>query len=78
MEAQFYEAQRRQNSIQRRLSLQTQKELDQRSEYQYLSIPLGIIRQEDRSGRCTCIPTRRFTLITDGLPLFQRDRDIYP
>jgi hypothetical protein len=78
MEAQFYEAQRRQNSIKRRQSLQAQKEFDQQSEYQYLCIPLRIIRQGDKNGRCTCIPTRRINLITYDKSLFQRDRDIYP
>jgi hypothetical protein len=77
-EAQFYEARRRQSAIERRLSLRSQQEIHTQAEPQYLCIPIRIVRQEDKNGRCTCMPMRRMSLGKLDSSLFQRDRDIYP
>jgi hypothetical protein len=82
MEAQFYEALRRQHVIDRRQSLRTQKEMSKQSQqpvYQSLYIPVRIVRQDHyQQMPCTCIPMRRSILTKSDQSLFQRDRDIYP
>lgn len=83
MEAQFYEARRRQSNIERRSSLRTEQEINkqlsnQQNKYQYLSIPVRVIRQDEKKDPCTCNLIRRMSLIRTDQPLFQRDRDIYP
>lgn len=81
-EAQFYEARRRQSAIERRLSLRSQQEIHSQAyrqvQPQYLCIPIHIVRQDDKNGRCTCVPMRRMSLGKPDPSLFQRDRDIYP
>merc|ERR1712110_1027330 len=87
MEAQFYEARRRQNWIERRRSLRADNELHQvRNLVQpfahrsfKLNIPVRIIQQDSKPReRCTCMPMQRTILTRSDQSLFQRDRDIYP
>ena len=88
MEAQFYEARRRQNWIERRRSLRTDSEL--RLAFQpsttaaahsfRINIPVRIVQQQQPKSfeRCTCMPMQRTKLTRSDQSLFQRDRDIYP
>jgi hypothetical protein len=79
MEAQFYEARRRQHFLERRLSLRTAPaKIDKqarKSEYQILSIPVRVFHQDDRS---TCPPKHRIILAYSDHSIYQRNRDIYP
>jgi hypothetical protein len=80
-EAQFYEARRRQNFVERHQSLRSQTEIDKQTrqpQYQALHIPIRVFRQDDKPGRCTCIPMRRTKISNSDYSLYQRDRDIYP
>ncbi len=81
LEAQFYEARRRQHVVDRRQLLRPQTEIDKRTrqpEYQILCIPVRVVRQADKRGPCTCILMRRIKLAHIDQSLYQRDRDIYP
>lgn len=81
LEAQFYEARRRQSFIERRQSLQIQSDVDkypQLSERRTLHIPVRIFREEPKREVCTCVPMRRNKLTTSDQSIFQRHRDIYP
>ncbi|CAF4006297.1 unnamed protein product [Rotaria sp. Silwood2] len=81
MEAQFYEARRRQNYIERRQSLQNLNEItkpSQQHEYATLHIPVRLSHQYDKHERCTCIPMRRNKFSDSDQSLYKRNRDIYP
>ncbi|CAF0988429.1 unnamed protein product [Rotaria sp. Silwood1] len=81
MEAQFYEARRRQSFIERRQSFQNLNEItkpSQQPEYATLHIPVRLSHHDNKHGRCTCIPMRRTKLVTSDQSLYKRDRDIYP
>jgi len=80
LEAQFYEARRRQSAIQRRLSLRTEKEVEKQTQYRTLYIPVRLLAQTDKHDRCayTALPRPRFQLVYINQSLYQRDRDIYP
>ncbi|CAF1044976.1 unnamed protein product [Rotaria sordida] len=81
MEAQFYEARRRQNAIERRQSLQSRNETvkqPQQSEYTVLHIPVRLPHKDDKHERCTCTPMHRTKLTNSDQSLYKRNRDIYP
>ncbi len=82
MEAQFYEARRRQSAIERRQSLRSEKEIEKQSRswdgYHALYIPVRLLVQMDKRDRCTCTALPRLQLVHINQSLYQRDRDIYP
>jgi hypothetical protein len=81
LEAQFYEARRRQSVMERRQSLRTHHEIDKQfrqPQYHSLHIPVRFFRSDDNHGRCTCIPMHRTKISASDQSLYQRDRDIYP
>ncbi len=79
LEAQFYEARRRQHFLERRLSLRTAPvEIDKqarKSEHQIISIPVRVFHQD---GRSTAPPKQRIILAYSDHSIYQRNRDIYP
>lgn len=84
MEAQFYEARRRQSFIDRRQSL-SRASLDIprprfQPEYQSLNVPVRIFRSEStkQHSTWTTIPSHRAKITHTDHSLFRRDRDIYP
>lgn len=81
LEAQFYEARRRQNFIERRQSFNTLKDVvkqEQKAKFATLQIPVRVMHPENNQGRCTCIPMQRSKLHASEQSIFQRNRDIYP
>ncbi|UJR14139.1 hypothetical protein I4U23_001133 [Adineta vaga] len=84
MEAQYYEAKRRQHILERRQSLRTQDELDkqirkvERQPIKPFKFPTRVYRQEIRPPRCTCTPMEMIVVDDSEPVIFQRSRDIYP
>ncbi|CAF1208730.1 unnamed protein product [Rotaria magnacalcarata] len=81
LEAQFYEARRRQNFIERRQSFHTLNDLakqEQKSDYGSLHIPVRLIRAYEKDERYACVPMHRTKLNTSDQSIYQRNRDIYP
>ncbi len=81
MEAQYYEAKRRQRILERRQSLRAQDEIDNQARqfhYQSLNIPDRVSRQIDKHSRCTCTPMDLFLLTDFDQISFERGRNIYP
>ena len=79
MEAQFYEARRRQSAIDRRQSFHTEGDRRQ-SDYQTVYIPVRVQRSTDKLPRCTCtaVMHHRPQILQNDPALYQRNRDIYP
>lgn len=76
MEAQFYEARRRQSAIDRRQSFQSER-VHPRSDYDTVYIPVRVLRSVEKLPRCTCTATIQHRPQIDP-SLYRRDRDIYP
>ncbi|CAF1160940.1 unnamed protein product [Adineta steineri] len=84
MEAQFYEAKRRQRAIERRQSHRNPHEMAKpvrQIHYQPLqpfNLPTRSFHHEDNRMRCTCTPMHMM-ILDDSVPVsFERSRDIYP
>ena len=79
MEAQFYEARRRQSAIDRRQSFHMERDRDQ-SDYKTVYIPVRVRQSTERIPRCTCtaVVHHRPQILQNDPALYQRDRDIYP
>lgn len=82
MEAQFYEARRRQNILDRRNSCRSQNEIPKPNlqlEHQSLHIPVRVFRPDNaRHATWSSIPMHRAKMTFGDHSLFRRDRDIYP
>ena len=82
LEAQFYEARRRQSAIDRRQSLRSEKEMEKQIRqcegYHTLYIPVRLLIQSEKHPRCTCTALPRLQFVHTNQPLYQRNRDIYP
>lgn len=84
MEAQYYEAKRRQHILERRQSLRTQNEIDQqarpidRKPLKPFTLPVRVNLPHAKPMRCTCTPMK-MVYLDDSEPVsFERHRDIYP
>jgi hypothetical protein len=77
MEAQFYEALRRQRIIERRQSLGVAKQVQQ-PKYQPRYIPVGVLREDDMHVPWSFNPLRRTKLSNSEQNLNQNRRDIHP
>lgn len=79
MEAQFYEARRRQSAIDRRQSFQSERD-NQRSDYDTIYIPVRVLRPTEKLPRCTCTAAiqHRPHMTKVDHSVYRRDRDIYP
>ena len=79
MEAQFYEARRRQSAMDRRQSFHSERD-HQQSNYDTVYIPVRILRSTEKLPRCTCTATiqNRPHMTKVDHSLYRRDRDIYP
>lgn len=83
MEAQFYEARRRQSLIDRRNSLRSDYEIPKQANVQpkigTLQIPIRLFRHSsEREMSWSGIPMHRSKITHTDTSLFRRDRDIYP
>jgi hypothetical protein len=76
MEAQFYEALRRQHIIERRQSLGVSKQVQQ-PKYQPRYIPVGVLRQDDIHVPLTFNPLRRTKLSNSEHSLFQNNGEFH-
>lgn len=80
MEAQFYEARRRQSFIDRRHSLRSERETKPKPERHSSQIPVPVFRSKSQSQPSWLVipPAHRAKMTFCNNSLFQRDRDIYP
>lgn len=74
MEAQFYEALRRQRIIDRRQAIGVTRQVQQ-PKYQPRYIPFGALRQDDMHVPWTFNPLRRTKLSSSEQNLVQKDQD---
>jgi len=77
MEAQFYEALRRQHIIERRQSLGITKQVQQ-PKYQSHYIPVGVLRQDDMHVPWPYNPLRRTKLSHSERNLYEKYRENQP
>ena len=75
MEAQFYEALRRQHIIERRQSLGVAKQVQQ-PKYQSRYIPVGVLRQDDMHLPLSYNPLRRTRLATSDQNLYKPGQEV--
>ncbi len=77
MEAQFYEALRRQRIIERQQSLGVSKQVQQ-PKYQSRYIPVGVLRQDDMHMPWSFNPMRRTKLANSEQNLYKSSQEIHP
>ncbi len=77
MEAQFYEALRRQRLVERRQSLGISKQIQQ-PKYQPRYIPVGVLRQDDMYIPWSNNPLRRTKLSVSEMNLYEKPRENQP
>jgi len=77
MEAQFYEALRRQRVIDRRQTLGLSKQVQQ-PKYQPHYIPVGVLRQDDMHIPWSHNPLRRTKLGHSEQNLYSKSQEIHP
>jgi hypothetical protein len=76
-QAQYYEALRRQNVVDRRQSIGTSRQVQQ-SKYQPHYIPVGVLRQDDMYIPWSINPLRRTKLASSEQNIVQKVQEIPP